>query len=454
MATFADFALLHAVPSYGGAEVLRAQRILPQGEGPAVHLALLGQDAGVLARVVAMAEAGTLAAHEQVARIHEVGRFEGEGYAVADAVDGVELGAVLEHDRRKKVVPDLAFALAVAHQLAQLAVELQERGDVWAADGGAGLSALFPSGLRLDGVVVRADGKVAVRVLAGAGHDSSRPTPFRAPELRHGRPSASSDVFLVTQVLRALLSCDPSATSAPRLTAGAASLAGLLAAGLAANPDERLGLFMLVERIAGALASAAPRIGAPAVVVAALKREYKALAPDGAPGAPAAIAAAGLRAQLGAVHAAMRVVWPFSPSEERRPTAVHRGFAAEDVDLSSGVERVFADEPDDGATMTLRAPPRASPLIDVAVLTMADELTTQTRAHASPGKLAEAPGETAEGASEPPWLPSSDAGLLEASAAPPPSLSDIEGGPTETRAVFDDDDDATELPTTPKRPRS
>lgn len=455
MATFADFALLRAVASYGGAEVLRARRVLPAGTGGPVHLALLGTDAAVVTRVATVAAAQ--APHEQVVRILEVGTCDGQGYAVADAVDGVELSAVLEHDRRKKATPDLAFSLAVAGQLAQLSVELNERGDVWAADGGAGLSALFPAGLRLDGVVLRADGKVAVRVLAGAVQDPARPTPFRAPELRNRKPSASSDVFLVTQVLRALLSCDASATSAPRLTGAAGSLANLLAAGLSASPDERLGLFMLVERFVYALEQAAPRIKPANVVMGALKRDYKSLVPEALADPDYTSIASGLRARLGQVRATLEVAWPLegegtATGEDRRPTSVHEHFPNElqgdtsDIevklgsseDMPSGVGRVFgSDDDDDQITDTLRAPklrkpavPSTSPILDAAAETMVEEMSTQTRQLRK--EL------TAE--SDPPWVSSVDLVSenmsldisVEATGAPLVSPSELEeeGGPT------------------------
>lgn len=470
MATFADFALLRAVSSYGGAEVLRARRILPGGVAAPVHLALLGTDKAVVRRVAAVA--GVQAPHDQVARIIEVGTYDGQAYAVADAVDGVELSAVLEHDRRKKATPDLALSLAVAGQLAQLSVELNERGDVWAADGGTGLSALFPAGLRLDGVVLRADGKVAVRVLAGAVQDPARPSPFRAPELRNRKPSASSDVFLVTQVLRAMLSGDASATSAPRLTGPAASLANLLAAGLSASPDERLGLFMLVERFVQALASAAPRLKPAQVVAAALKRDYKVLAPEIAAADPDyAATATGLRGRLGAVRRALDVAWPVDDEgtptgEDRQATAVHAPFAGDtsDIqvdlafsdDLPSGVGRVFGSDDDlDQITDTLRAPrlrkpavPSTAPVLHHAAETIAEEMTTQTKQYRKELTME----------SDPPWVSSVDLvseGFdisVEATGAPLASPSDIEGGPTiqmpmrQMPGGSDPDDNAQEAP--------
>lgn len=495
MATFADFALLRAVSSYGGAEVLRARRVLGHGAGAPVHLALLGTDQALVSRVAAVA-AGQ-APHDQVARILEVGSYDGTGYAVADAVDGVELSAILEHDRRKKAQPDLAFSLAVAGQLAQLSLELNERGDVWAS-ASAGLSSLFPAGLRLDGVVLRPDGVVAVRVLAGAVQDPARPTPFRAPELRSRsrKPAASSDVFVVTQVLRALLSCDASATSAPRLTGPAAQLGNLLAAGLSASPDERLGLFMLVERFVATLGQHAPRLKPAAVVAAALKRDYKALLPEPSPDPDLGTIATGLRARLGAVRASLEVAWPkdgedgLPPTgEDARPTQVHPSFGAVVADVSvtdtpariardvtnddvpSGVGRVFTDD-DDPAQVTdsLRPSPfkrkrvvSSAPVLDAAVETVAEEMTTQTRQYLK-GDAAKK-DLTAE--SEPPWVASvdvvSETGAVrapvdisgfdvsveapEATGAPPILPSEIEGGPTiqmpmrDDAEVNDDDDE-------------
>ena len=52
--------------------------------------------------------------------------------------------------------------------------------------------------------------------------------------------------------------------------------------------------------------------------------------------------------------------------------------------------------------------------------------------------------------SDPPWLASSDAALVEASSAPAVTPSEIESEPTETRATFADDE--TEEPITQKKP--
>jgi hypothetical protein len=438
VATFADFVLLRAVA--GSAGVMRARRVHPAGEGPAVHLARVGRGDDVLQRLTVVADAAQ-SSHEQVARIHEVGRFEGEGYAVADALDGVELAAILEHDHSNKIAPEVGFSLAVALQLAQLALDLNERGDVWAADSGVSLSTLFPAGLSLEGVALRSDGSVFVRVLAGAGRDVARPTPFRAPELRVRRPSASSDVFLVTQLLRALLSGDPSATMAPRLAPAASNLGGLLAGGLSVNPDERLGLFMLVEQLVAALAAVVGKHGATSVVAASLKREYRSLATASAPDVPMGTIAETLRARLGDVRAAMDVVWPKrSPSE--------RGSLLADDPMATAVHSYH------------RAPVAVAPVppagISGAGRTMNDELTAQTRALLRGSELTSLSesDKSAIGSTVPPHTATKEVPApAEASSAPPVEVSDIEGGPTEVRATFDDNgvrvDDTKSPPTLP-----
>src|SRR5438309_1207526 len=122
MATFADYALLRSEPSYGGAEVLRAKRVLPNGgTGDAVHLALFGDaDTDRAARLASVASIAAQTAHDQVARILEVGTAGKALYAAAVPAEGVDVAAVLEHERRRKQVPDVSLVISIALQLAQV----------------------------------------------------------------------------------------------------------------------------------------------------------------------------------------------------------------------------------------------------------------------------------------------------------------------------------------------
>src|SRR5689334_19947141 len=125
MATFADFALLRSEPSYGGAEVLRAKRVLANGAGDAVHLALFGDvQRERAARLASVASIAAQTAHDQVARILEVGTAGNALYAAAVPAEGVDVASILEQERRRKAVPDVAFSVSLALQLAQIAAEL------------------------------------------------------------------------------------------------------------------------------------------------------------------------------------------------------------------------------------------------------------------------------------------------------------------------------------------
>lgn len=429
------------MPSYGGAEVLRARRVLQTGEGPPVHLALYGEAPlkQLGPRLVAVAEASVQAAHDQVGRMLEVGQSEGSLYAVAQPVDGVELGAVLELERRRRGAPDPAFSMATALQLAQLAAELHERGDVWAAEGGAGLSSMFPAGIRLDALVLAPDGRLLVRVLAGAAADPTRPSAFRAPEVRTQRPTLASDVFLVAQVLRALLSGDPTATGAPKLPAAAQGLGPALAASLAPGPDERLGLFTLVEKLGSELVNLAGKTKPAGVVASFLKREYRTLVPDDAPDPPAASVATALRARLKQARAGLEVLWPLpsvsTPEPDTLPPATD--FTPRSMFPNSGdVSRVF----EDGDPDTVLEVPRvtSAPVLDVAARTLADEITTGTR-----NELARAE-QTAEG--EPPWISMSGDFALIPKSAPPITPSQIEAAPTKEIPQFTGSSGTTPTP--------
>ncbi|HEY4222638.1 MAG TPA: hypothetical protein VGO62_14885 [Myxococcota bacterium] len=469
MARFADFALLRTEPSYGGAEIVRARRILANSEDKPVHLALFGEvDRRRAARLHMIAV--TAAPHDHVACILEVGTYEDTLFATATAASGVAIDALLAHERRNKSVPDLAFSLSVALQLAQLVADLHERGDVWAADGGTGLSSLFPGGLGLDALVIGNDGQLTVRALAGAGGDEDRPNAFRAPEMKSARGggvsvpaggAVAADVFAIAQTLRALLTADATATSAPRLPPAAASLGPVLAAGLNKNPDERFGLFMLVERLAHDLAKVAGKTKPAAVAASFLKREYKGLLPDDVDEEPMAPAAADVRARLSTLRRDIEVLWPTaSPAgiefELARPTAVQsRQEIAENL---SGVERVFDDlsssEEEQQATQPVRigAAARLRVPLEVAAATLADDRLPDGRL---PGRAPELKTEPRRrehmdktSASDPPWVSVSEFDLLEAaSAAPVAHPEDLETGPTvETRTLIDgllDDEDDT-----------
>lgn len=283
MATFADFALLRTSSSYGGAEILRARRVAENGVGPPIHLALFGaqsvRDAALEQRLLDLAEAAAPLHHDAVARIAEVGRYDGSLYAAAAAVEGIDLATLLEHDRRRRAQPDARFVLAVAFSLARVVQDLHELSDVWAA-GAAGLSGLFPAGLRPEAVVLRSDGAVLLRVLAGAVAHAGAPTPFRAPELAEGLGSAASDVFATIQVLRALLAVDVNAQAAPRLPEKSAALPTLLVGALQRNPEHRPTLDAMVDTLRAAFADNAPNQAPAAMIVAALRRDYRALLPD------------------------------------------------------------------------------------------------------------------------------------------------------------------------------
>jgi hypothetical protein len=479
MATFADFELLSAQQSYGGVEVMRGRRVLDNALGPPVDLALFGtartgRGMATSTRVLRAASASAAATHEQVARIVEVGVYDDVLYAAAEAVDGVEVQHLVEAGRSEP-----ALCLAIALELAGLAHELHEKSDVWDdVSGAAGIAALFPAGLRLDAIVIRRDGSIAVRPLAGAAADPRAPSAFRPPELARQRPTAASDVFVTAQVLRALLSKDASATSPPRLTGPAAALGGVLAAGLAPSPDDRLGLFMLVERLTKAFDEAAggPR---PRPFLAAAIAEQVADGSDGPVSSSSSSSIAALRRQLASVRARLEVRFPkrgeTNTMPEAAPTAVlPRGLLHEGTS-EAAVDRVFTDESDDllfdgddsvttpgrsrlpkpgstGSAETialsqppLAPPPAAAPVLDIAAASFGDEGTTQTVQKAG---LRE---RTAE--SDPPWLSiSADVEIVsdvvsEAVGAPPPLASEIEAGPTvEMKSPFDpaDSDEDTQ----------
>lgn len=283
MPSFADFVLLRTSPSYGGAEILRARRVGDAGAGEPVHLAMFGaqsgRDAALEQRLLDLAEAGAPLMHEAVARITEVGRYDGSLYATAHVADGVDLATLLEHERRRRATPEVRFVLAVAFSFARVVQELHDLGDVFTARA-PGLAGLFPSGMRADAVVLRRDGAVLVRALAGAPAEGSAPTAYRAPELAEGRASAASDVFTTIQVLRALLSVDVNAQAAPRLPEKCGALPTVLVGALQRKPEDRPLIDAVVEALRDAFADNAPSQSPAALIASALRREYRSLLPD------------------------------------------------------------------------------------------------------------------------------------------------------------------------------
>lgn len=423
MTTFGDFTLVRAVSSYGGAEVVRARRCRGGVQGPPVHLALYGA-APVQERLIATAEAAAHGPHERIARIFEVGRCQGSLYAVADALDGLDLRTLLEHERSRRAAPDVGLALAVALGLAQIAQDLMER-DVWAGARGAGLSSLFASGLRLDAVVLGESG-VALRPLAGAADDPARPTPFRAPELGAAAAPSSgvADVFAITQVLRALCAGDPDARSGPRLGPTTAGVAPLLAAGLAASVDERVPLASLIDQLRDLLEAVSGEARPVAVVRRALAGTLRPLLP---PTTPEPLVPNEPRDEE---RRAMTVVWPDTADEEAR---THRSLpvwaGAPPSSDHEAVARVFTEEGE--------PPPTAVRLEIGPVGAFADEPTQKLPARPSGSS-------PRRSASDPPWISGSDVEVVEETgtrpaAAPVAVPSELEGGPTvEMRSPFDD----------------
>lgn len=465
---FADLELLRAAPAFGGAEVLRARRVHERGEGEPVHLALFGPvRPEITARLIAVAEAGAQSVHDQVARVLEVGEHHGGLYALAEAIEGLPVATVVDTLRKRKSALELTVIVAIGLELASLAHELHDRSDVWDADGGVGLSTVFPAGFRLEAAVLQADGRVAVRPLAAAAADPRAPTAFWAPELARRPGSAASDVFLVTQVLRALLSGDPTATGPPRVGAKAGSLGPMLAAGLAPNPDERLGLFMLVERLEHELQKLCA-FEAHELIASVMEDEGLGSADDTSPQAsdprPGAATEA-IRARLRTAKNALIVRWPRRGSEPRgRSPEPHLTALQDRVPLGDGsseaIGRVFTEEGDNlGLEIAVDvdfesqsetdAIPRArvAAVLDLAAASLHNtESATQTQTQRPGWEL------TAE--SDPPWVSVSDEVQMvaEARQSPPITPSEIEGGPTvemnlgRLPLVADKDDDDEEDP--------
>jgi hypothetical protein len=251
-----------------------------------VHVGMFGKvgtksAARIEQRLTGVAEASASLAHDAVARITEIGVHHDTLYAVAEAAEGVDVGQIIEHERRKRSVPEARLTIAVIFSLARTVLELHERGDVWAQRAG-GLAGLFPAGIRPEAVLLRKDGAVVLRVLAGAVDDEATPTPFRAPELARAGKTATvaADVFALVQLMRAMLSADPTATSPPRLPTRGGALPTLLVSALSENPDDRPGLEALMDRMRESFIDNAANNSPAAVIGAALRREYRALLLD------------------------------------------------------------------------------------------------------------------------------------------------------------------------------
>ncbi|MBI1947454.1 MAG: hypothetical protein HYS27_17300 [Deltaproteobacteria bacterium] len=432
MSTFGAYSLVRAVPSYGGAEVVRARRWRAGRFEGAVHLALYGP-AKIEQRLIASAEALAAARHDRVARIHEVGRCEGSLYAVADPLEGLDVRSLLEHDRSRRAAPDVALAVAVALALARTAAELLDK-DVWAGARGAGISSLFAAGLRLDALVLQRGG-VSLRPLAGAADDPSAPTPFRAPEIgaRYAPANAATDVFLIAQVLRALCAGDASAAAAPRLGRSGAALAPILADGLAAVPDERPGLDLLIDRLARALHDVAGDRSPAELIDAATAGERKVAIPPPAPDPEPSQD----DARAAEVAQEAWIAWPPEADDDVRTARSLPAFALR----SSGsdheaVDRVFTDE----GTAAPEVARAEHGRVEIGrVREMADD-TTQ-KLPMPPSRASSSRPST----SDPPWASAKDVLPVEDSkkrpaAAPPPVASEVEAGPTvEMRSPFDED---------------
>jgi len=302
VSTFADFALLAAVPSYGGAEILRAQRVLPMGPGPRVHLALFGRNDRVMHRVVAAANAGAAILHPAIARIYEVSRFDGVVYGVGDPSEGLDLSALLANRRPVPVEMGLAITAAVA----RVAVAVHDAGGPGYRGPPLGLGAVLSGGLSPDGVFLEPTGAVRLRPLAAAGTDPEVPSAFRAPE---EAISMAADVFSLGRLLMALLSGDGTGTGVPRLPT-TSPVTGLMTRLVAARASERPHLHEVVTRLEGLLRDL--NVGGPDQVVrAALGGPYRSQVVDPGLGldAPPRVVDT-LRMQLAYIYPAVERLWP------------------------------------------------------------------------------------------------------------------------------------------------
>ncbi len=339
MSSFADFALLAAIPSYGGAEILRAQRILPSGAGPRVHLALFGRKNDVARRVVDVAAAAANVEHPSLARIFEVGRYDGIVYGVADPAEGVDVASLLFAEKQRKKTPPPELALGIAVAVARVVVALHESGDTWAAapagPGGAsaGLTSIFPAGLSPDLLFLEPGGEVRLRSLAAAAVDPRAPSFFRAPD---AAPTQASDVYSLGRLLMALLSADPTGQEAPRLPASSPVIR-LLPRMLTAEAGDRFDLHDVVDRLEQALA---PYGLTPAQAVReALAGPYRAMVVDAASGfVPAPRVIDETRARLPFVYSSVQRLFPHATAPVAAPATAALPPQASDDDVG-----VFTD---------------------------------------------------------------------------------------------------------------
>jgi hypothetical protein len=284
-----------------------------------------------------------------VARILEVGEHEGTVYAVGAAYEGVEVARIVgDPARRATLSPHLAPALVLP--VARFVRALHEHADVWAVENG--LSTLFPMGLRADALVIGGDGELRVRALAGAALDA-RPIGRRAPELERGRPHASTDVWALGQLLRALLPLPGEGRVDP-------ALSKLLGAMIAEDPDDRCDVSVVIERLEK-LVSPPDALRAIAELVA---RAPPMLHEEGVP----KVVVDGVRARLAtlAIHRShppdldLPIDISLDDDDVRTaPTEVHRFFKPRDTQvLDSQVDGVFTREAelDDGHTAPTEIP--------------------------------------------------------------------------------------------------
>ncbi len=338
MSTFADFALLAAVPSYGGAEILRAQRIIPMGPGPRVHLAVLGRNDSVVRRLVASAHAGSAVLHPSFARIFEVCRFDGVAYAVADPSEGLDIAAVLSAG----AFP-FELALAVTSTIGRVAVAVH---DAAGGRGQVGFASVISGGLSPDVVFLEPAGAVRIRPVAAAGLDPEEPTAYRAPE---EAITMAADVYSLGRLLMALLSGDARGLTMPRLSPSS-PLPPLIARMVARRPNERPHLHEAVTRIEQVL-NGRQAGSADQVVRNALAGAFRQLVVDPGLGLEAPPHAMHeLRMRLPYVYAATERIWPTMNPGFAPPPAVFAALPASSPQalLGSGDDDdadVFSDKP-------------------------------------------------------------------------------------------------------------
>ena len=305
MSSFADFAFLAVIPSYGGAEILRAQRVSHAGVGPRVHLALLGRSNAIARRVVDVATSATGVDHPALARILEVGRFDGIVYGVAEPAEGVDAAALLVGDksRRPGLPADLALSIGLA--VSRIALDLQQSGGAWAAAGKSGLTLLFPAGLDPTALFLEPSGAVRLRVLVGAAADPSASSVFRAA---NGDANAAADVYGIGRLLMALLAGDATGIETPRLPAGS-PLLPFLTSLIDPRANHRPQLNDVVQRLTALVAD----MGAPPedVVSQALAGPYRSLVVGAGDGlVPAARVVDDIRSRLNVIYRADHRLFP------------------------------------------------------------------------------------------------------------------------------------------------